>query len=112
MGDVRVAKEGVEHLRVLDKERAPAPGAKAGGPRPWRDVDADKDGDNGLANAERYIPVEVRLEFYGMARLVNEMSQNKTTGDMSVKDGSGNTILVLDMTDGTTTLDRDPGVAS
>ena len=75
-------------------------------------IDADKDGDNGLANAERYIPVEVRLEFYGMARLVNEMSQNKTTGDMSVKDGSGNTILVLDMTDGTTTLDRDPGVAS
>jgi len=75
-------------------------------------IDADKDGDNGLANAERYIPVEVRLEFYGMARLVNEMSQNKTTGDMSVKDGSGNTILVLDITDGASTLDRDPGVAS
>ncbi len=74
-------------------------------------IDADKDGDNGLANAERYIPVEVRLDFYALMRLVNKMSQNKTTGDMAIKDSSGNTILQLDMTDGASTLDRDPGSA-
>jgi len=75
-------------------------------------IDADKDGNNGLANAERYIPVEVRLDFYGLSRLVNKMSQNKLTGDMSIKDKDGNTILVLDITDGSSTVDRDPGVAS
>jgi len=75
-------------------------------------IDADKDGNNSLANAERYIPIEVRLDFYALARLVNKTSQNKTTGDVSVKDASGNTILVLDFTDGASSLDRDPGVAS
>lgn len=75
-------------------------------------IDADKDGTNSLANAERYIPAEVRLDFYGLSRLVNKMSQNKLTGDMSIKDSAGNTILQLDMTDGESTLDRDPGSAS
>ena len=74
-------------------------------------IDADKDGNNNLANTERYIPVEVRLDFYALSRLVNEMSQNKTSGDMSIKDGSGNTILVLDITDSSSTIDRDPAVA-
>ena len=72
-------------------------------------IDADKDGDNSLANAERYIPVEIRLDFYALSRLVNKMSQDKMTGDMSIKDGSGNTILVLDITDGSSMVDRDPG---
>src|SRR4030042_3050407 len=31
-------------------------------------IDADRNGDNSLANAERYIPVEVRLDFYALAR--------------------------------------------
>ena len=35
-------------------------------------IDADKDGDNSLANAERYIPVEVRMDFYAMGRLVDK----------------------------------------
>lgn len=75
-------------------------------------IDADKDGSNGLLNTERYIPVEVRLDFYGLARLVNKMSQSKTSGDMLLKDDNGNTILKLGITDGDSTLDRDPGVAS
>ena len=75
-------------------------------------IDADKDGVNGLPDSEKYIPVEVRLDFYALARSVNEMSQNKTTGDMEIKDGSGNTILVLDITDSESSVDRDPGVAS
>lgn len=74
-------------------------------------IDADKNGNNGLANAERYIPVEVRLDFYGLMRLVNKMSQDKTSGDMSIKDSSGNTVLKLAITDGSSTLDRDLGVA-
>jgi hypothetical protein len=74
-------------------------------------IDADKDGDNELANAERYIPIEVRLDFYSLARDVNKMSQNKTTGDMLIKDASGNTILQLGMTDGETTVSRDPEAA-
>ena len=74
-------------------------------------VDADKNGNNNLADAERYIPVEVRLDFYALMRLVNKMNQNKTTGDMLIKDSSGNTILELSITDGESTLDRDPGIA-
>lgn len=74
-------------------------------------VDADKNGENSLANAERYIPIEVRLDFYALMRLVNKMSQNKTTGDMAIKDSSGNTILELSITDGESTLDREPGIA-
>jgi len=74
-------------------------------------IDADKDGNNSLANSERYIPVEVRLDFYALMRLVNKMGQDKLTGDMLVKDASGNTILKLDITDGESTLDRDPAVA-
>jgi hypothetical protein len=74
-------------------------------------IDADRNGNNDLANAERYIPIEVRLDFYALMRLVNKMSQNKTTGDMAIKDFSGNTILELSITDGENTLDREPGIA-
>ncbi len=74
-------------------------------------VDADKNGSNNLANAERYIPIEVRLDFYALMRLVNKMSQNKSTGDMAIKDSSGDTILELSITDGEDTMDRDPGIA-
>jgi hypothetical protein len=35
-------------------------------------IDADKDGTNSLANAERYIPVEVRLDFYAFKRLTEK----------------------------------------
>ena len=74
-------------------------------------IDADKNGTGSLANAERYIPVEVRLDFYALARLVNKMSQDKLTGDMLIKDASGNTILKLDVTDGESTISRDPAAA-
>ncbi len=74
-------------------------------------IDADKNGNNKLANAERYIPMEVRLDFYALMRLVNKMSQNKSTGDMAIKDSSGNTVLELSITDGEDTLNRDPGIA-
>ena len=72
-------------------------------------LDADKNGNNNLANAERYIPVEVRLDFYALMRLVNKMSQNKSTGNMAIKNTGGNTILQLGITDGESTLDREPG---
>jgi len=72
-------------------------------------IDADKNAVNGLANAERFIPVEVRLDFYALSRLVNKMSQDKLTGDMLIKNDSGQTILKLGITDGETTLDRVPG---
>ncbi|MBW8038509.1 MAG: hypothetical protein FVQ85_00755 [Planctomycetes bacterium] len=74
-------------------------------------IDADKNGNNNLANSERYIPMEVRLDFYALMRLVNKMSQNKSTGDMAIKDSSGNTILEMSITDVVSTLDRDPGIA-
>jgi len=75
-------------------------------------IDADKNAVNGLANAERFIPVEVRLDFYALARLVNKMSQDKLTGDMLIKNDDGETILKLGITDGETTLDRLPGADS
>ena len=74
-------------------------------------IDADKNGTNGLQYSERYIPVEVRLDFYGLARLVNKMSQNKLSGEMLIKNAADNTILVLDMTDEESTVGREPGVA-
>lgn len=74
-------------------------------------IDADKDGNNNLANAERYIPVETRLDFYALMRLVNKMNQSKTTGDMLIKDCSDNTILKLSITDGASELEREPGAA-
>ncbi len=72
-------------------------------------IDADKDGTNGLANAERYIPVEVRLDFYALGRLVNKMSQDKLTGDMLIKNDSGQTILKLGITQDEAALERVPG---
>lgn len=74
-------------------------------------IDADKNGNNDLSNAERFIPIEVRLDFYALMRLVNKMSQNKITGNMEIKDSSDNTILELNITDGENTLDREPGIA-
>lgn len=74
-------------------------------------IDADKDGDNGLANAERYIPVEVRLDFYALMRSVYKMSQDKLTGDMEIKNSGGNTILKLDITDGSSEVTREPAIA-
>ncbi len=75
-------------------------------------IDADKDGTNGLGNAERYVPVEVRLDFYGLMRLVNSMTQSKVNGDMLIKDDSGDTVLKLGITDGVSELDRVPGAES
>ena len=75
-------------------------------------IDADKNGVNSLANVERYIPVEVRLDFYALSRSVNKMSQDKLSGDMLIKDQSDQTILKLAITDGVSTLDREPGAAS
>jgi len=74
-------------------------------------IDADKNGNNNLSDSDRYIPFEVRLDFYALMRLVNKMSQDKLTGDMLVKDASGNTILKLDITDGESIVSRDPAVA-
>lgn len=73
-------------------------------------IDADKSGNNTLANTERYIPVEVRLDFYSLFRQVGPMSQDKLTGDMLLKDAGGNTILKLGISKTDTTLERNPGV--
>jgi hypothetical protein len=75
-------------------------------------IDADKDGDNLLASAERYIPVEVRLDFYALMRSVYKMSQDKLTGDMEMKNAGGNTILKLNITDGESEVQREPAVAN
>jgi hypothetical protein len=74
-------------------------------------VDADKNGNNLFANAERYIPVEARLDFYGLVRSVCRMTQNKITGDMEIKNSSGNTILKLDITDDDSQVTREPAIA-
>jgi hypothetical protein len=73
-------------------------------------IDADKDGDNLLANAERYIAVEVRLDFYSLLRSVCKMSQNKLTGDMEIKNSGGDTILKLDITDSESEVTREPAI--
>jgi hypothetical protein len=71
-------------------------------------IDADKNESNKLANAERYIPVEVRLDFYALMRNVYKMSQDKLTGDMEIKNSGGGTILILDITDGDSEVVREP----
>ncbi len=72
-------------------------------------IDADKDGVNGLGDAERYIPVEVRLDFYALCRSVNVMSQDKLTGVMDIKDSDDNTILKLGITETQSSFTRRPG---
>ena len=71
-------------------------------------IDADKSGSNDLTNPERYIPVEVRLDFYALNRLVGPMAQDKLSGDMSIKNDAGEVILALGMTDGQQSLERIP----
>jgi len=71
-------------------------------------IDADKNGDNSLALAERFIPVEVRLDFYSLLRSVYKMSQDKLTGDMQIKNSDGDTILKLDITDSDSEVTREP----
>jgi hypothetical protein len=71
-------------------------------------VDADSAGINGLSAAERYIPVEVRLDFYALSRLVNAMSQDKTTGTMTIKNPAGESILTLSISETSTSVDRNP----
>jgi hypothetical protein len=71
-------------------------------------IDVDASGALGLANAERYIPVEVRLDFYALSRLVNPMSQDKLSGDMHIYDSSGNSILKLAVTESTESVVRNP----
>ncbi len=71
-------------------------------------IDADKNGVNTLLNAERYIPVEVRLDFYGLQRSVNRMTQSKLTGDMEIKNSDGNTILKLGISENATAVERNP----
>jgi hypothetical protein len=75
-------------------------------------IDADKDGTNGLSNAERYIPVEIRLDFYAFNRMVGPMAQDKVSGDMTIKNNAGDAILELAVTDNEQTLDRDPKAVS
>ena len=43
-------------------------------------IDADKNGANSLANAERYIPVEVRLDFYATKRLTEKTVEIDSMG--------------------------------
>ena len=43
-------------------------------------IDADKDGNNSLGNAERYIPVEVRLDFYAMGRMTERSIEIDSMG--------------------------------
>ncbi|MGA2915819.1 MAG: hypothetical protein ABSE89_07310 [Sedimentisphaerales bacterium] len=71
-------------------------------------IDADKNGNNLLGNAERYIPVEVRLDFYSLLRSVCKMTQDKLTGNMEIKNSSGNTILKLVITDSENQITREP----
>ncbi|MCK5175836.1 MAG: hypothetical protein KAR47_20745 [Planctomycetes bacterium] len=43
-------------------------------------IDADKSGNNSLASAERYIPVEVRLDFYAFRRLTEKAIEIDSMG--------------------------------
>ena len=75
-------------------------------------INADKNGTNSLANSEKYIPVEARLDFYALSRLVNKMGQDKFTGDMLLKNESGDVILKLDINETDNMLERSPEVGS
>ncbi len=74
-------------------------------------VDADKNENNSLSKNERYIPVEIRLDFYSLLRNVYQMSQDKLTGNMQIKNSSGQPILTLEITDADSYVQRLPGAA-
>ncbi len=75
-------------------------------------IDADKDGTNELSDAERYIPVEIRLDYYALSRLIGPMTQDKVSGDMALKNDLDETILELIISDNELTVDREPKVVS
>jgi hypothetical protein len=75
-------------------------------------IDADKNDVNGLTNTERYIPVEVRLDFYALSRLIGPMTQDKVSGDMALRNDSDEIILELVITDNESTIDREPKAVS
>lgn len=75
-------------------------------------IDADKNGVNGLTDAERYIPVEVRLDFYALSRMIGPMTQDKVSGDMALKNDSDEIILELVITDNESSVDREPKAVS
>jgi hypothetical protein len=72
-------------------------------------IDADKNGTNSLMDNERYIPVEVRLDYYALMRLVYRMSQDKLSGEMTIKNDQDETIISLGIVDGESAIDRVPG---
>jgi len=72
-------------------------------------IDADKNAVNALETIERYIPIEVRLDFYALRRLVGRVNQLKGTGDMGIQDILGNTELLLTITENEAELIRMPG---
>lgn len=72
-------------------------------------IDADKDGNNSLSNADRYIPVKACLENFALMRLVGNMSQNKADGAMLIQNDSGQTVLKLSITEDSETVSRTPG---
>ena len=74
-------------------------------------IDADKNGVNGFLDNERFIPVEVRLDYYALMRLVCRMSQDKLTGEMAIKNDVDETILKLGLVEGESSIERIPGAA-
>ena len=75
-------------------------------------INADKNSVNDLTDSERYIPVEIRLDFYALNRLVGPMTQNKVSGDMTIRNNAGDAILELAITDNEETLERHPKAVS
>ncbi|AQT67109.1 hypothetical protein STSP2_00250 [Anaerohalosphaera lusitana] len=73
-------------------------------------IDADAGGSLGLCLEERYIPVEARLDYYALNRLVCRMSQDKLNGDMVLKNLDGEGMLMLKIVEGESQVERLPEV--
>lgn len=71
------------------------------------------DGGSSLIGPDRYKPVAVTLRSLALARIAHKGVQDKATGDIDIYQTDGSTKeMKLDMTDTSSSLTRNPTVAS
>jgi len=76
-------------------------------------IDADPTDAEGMADAERYIPVDITLRGLALARVAHKGVQVKATGDVTIYAADGSTAeMKLDMNDDGTNLSRTPAAPS
>jgi hypothetical protein len=75
-------------------------------------IDADPGDSEGMAGAERYIPVVITLRGLALMRIAHKAEQSKSTGTITIYAANGtDKEMELTMAEGASTISRTPGAA-